>query len=741
VNKSHWLIAAALGVATVAPITAHAQVAGAIGHPLPATDLPARTVSVRVIAGKISDPVVGIDVTLIVNGTPREARTDSAGRAMFPNLPANATVQAKALDEDKKEMASEEFQLTGDTGQRLLLSTKPFQPMGGGGGAAPFAGGGAGGGMPDPRQLSGEPRAEATDNPGTYTVRLTYDDLADKTPPVGVSVYLVGYKADDSISMFEAKSDAQGRATFSGLDRTSATSYFAMAQLPRGQGDQLRIDRLVSTAAVLDTRSGVRLILSAAKRDSTEPAIDDLVHLSKQDGGPAEPGKLHVVLQGVPEDGGTVELLAFRPDGEKRTVAKVVATRSAPNPLDIQGQAQFSEKPDMPAHAVHIQVHGGGGDTNQPIGGVSVRLVPAAAAQPGADVSAIGAEQKTPDTGFFEVTDSTKGPLIAVILINGKELQSQPFDLTNHGGIMDIEAHWDTQGKLGADFDVSGVKPDEALVAQSTMFNSKTPFRSPPFQPVATHGTQVTLFIYPRVLFEFSLSSHIDDEFLAVGGKFEITNNSWAPYNGGTDGMIIPLPAHFKGARVNEQDQDDVAVSQGEGFRIGKPIPPGGKTFHGQFSLPVEGGSVDWSLDLPLGAFQSGLEILQTPGMSVVPPVGVKGEVMTVPQGTYYVMPQTISIKPKQSMHMTVSGLPSIAAWRIWGPRIVGLLAIFTMLGGLALALYRTSTSRASESGRSKKREELLDELVALEKAGLTGKADEKRRVQITNELEQLWVD
>jgi len=111
-----------------------------------------------------------------------------------------------------------------------------------------------------------------------------------------------------------------------------------------------------------------------------------------------------------------------------------------------------------------------------------------------------------------------------------------------------------------------------------------------------------------------------------------------------------------------------------------------------------------------------------------------------VPQGTFYVLPQ-ISIKPKQSMHMSISGLPSVAPWRVWGPRIAGLLAILTMLGGLSLAIYRTATSRASESGRSKKREELLDELVELEKAGLTGKADDKRRAQITNELEQLWVD
>lgn len=735
--KSSWLVAAALGLAALTPATpVFAQIAGALGHPLPAPDLPPGTVSVKVIAGKISAPVSGVMVTLSVNGAPREARTDSAGRAMFPSLPAGAKIQAKVQDEDKKDIESEEFPLAADAGQRLLLSTKPFVPMGGAG-AAPFAGGAAGGGgMPEPRQLSGEPRPEATDQPGTFTVRMTYDDLEDKTPPVGVSVFLVGYNADDSIQTFEVKTDANGRATFSGLDRSGATSYFAMAQLVRGEGADQKIDRLVSTPAVLDTRSGVRLILSSAKRDSNDPAIDDLVKLGKQEGAPTEPGKLHVAMVGVPEEGATIELLALHAGGGKRTVAKTVATRSTPNPKDVQGQAEFKEQPDMPAHTVRVQVHGGGVDANNPLGGVSVRLVPASAATE-SDLSGIGTEQKTPDTGFYDVTDSTKGPLVAAISINGKQMQSPPFDLGTKGGILDIEVHWDAQGKLGADFDVSGVKPDEVLVAQTTMFNSKTPFRSPPFQLVASHGTTATLFIYPRVLFSFSLTSRIDDEFLAVGGKFEVTNNSWAPYIGGTDGMIIPLPAHFKGARVNDQDQDDVAVAQGEGFRIGRAIPPGGKSFHGQFSLPVKSGNVDWALDLPIGAFQSGLEILQTPGMSVVVPPGVKGQTMTVPQGTYFVLPQ-LSIKPKQSMHMTISGLPSMPAWRVWGPRIVGIVAILLMLGGLGIAIYRTSMARTTDVGRAKKRADLLDELVELEKSG---KQDDKRRTQITNELEELWVD
>ena len=716
------LIATLVGVAslTYAPV-ADAQIAAAIGKPLPSSDLPAGTVSVRVIAGKVSDPVVGADVTLVVNGTPRVARTDAGGRATFANLPAGATLQAKIQDEDKKEAASEEFQLSTDSGERLLLSTRPFEPMGGGG--APFAGGGGGGGMPEPRQLSGQPRPEANDQPGTYTVRLTYDDLADKAPPQGVSVFLVGYQADDKVVVLEQKSDAAGRATFSNLDRTGATSYFAMSELPRGNVT----DRLVSTPAVLDSRGGVRLILSGDKRDATGPAVDDISRIEKQDLAP-EPGKIRIVLIGVPEDTAPVSLIAQSAQaGSRRVVETKPPTRTTPDPKDIQAQSEFAPKDDIPAHGVRVQVHGGS-NANEPLGGTLIRIAPAS------DPTKIIQQQTVPEGGIVDIEEQTAGPLIAIATINGKDITSQPFDITKKGGFLDFEAHWDAQGRLYADFDSASIKPGEIVFAETTM--RKQLYRSVPFQALAGHGTKATLYIYPRIMFTFEWSAQIDDEFLAVGGKFSLTNNSWAPYVGSSDGLIIPLPAHFKGARVGEQDQDDVAVAQGEGFRIGRPIPPGGKEFHAQFSMPVENGEVDWKLDLPLGAFQSGMEIRQTPGMSVSTPPSVRGQVMTVPQGTYYVLPQ-ISILPHQSMQMTISNLPHQPEWKVWAPRIVGLFGLLVMLGGLGFALYRTSTARSDDAARASKKNALLDELVELEKSGKNA----QRRAEIASELERLWAD
>ena len=521
-----------LALVGLAAVPAHAQIAAAVGQPLPSADLDPGTVSVRAIAGSIGKPVVGTDVTLVVNGTPRVARTDDAGRVFFKDLPAGATVKASIVDEDKKKFESSEFQL-GDQGVRLLLSTKPLE-MGAGG--APFAGGA--GGMPEPRQMSGQPRAEQADAPGTITVRLTYDDFKDPQPPANVPVLLAAYRADDTIAVRAVNTDKDGRAVFDNLDVKGETSYFAMAELPRNGA----VDRMTSIPCVLDARTGVRLVLSAAKRDSKDPPIDDLNKLDKQDREPGD-GKLHVVLDGVPEATAKVRVIAMGGNGARRVIAEVPVTRAAPDPSNVVAQDQFQARPDAPAHALHVQVHGGAVGANEPLGGVKIVLVPAKQKTPGE-----GAGTLTPDGGELDLSDPTNEPLVAEITIHGKLMRSKPFDLTKQGGVLDIYAQWEAEGKLVADVDLSAATPNDVVFAETKMRNAT--YRTAPLQPVPGRGAAVTVYVYPRVMFTFSLTSRVDDEFLAVQGRFELTNNSWAPYVGGPDGLVIPLPKHFKGAQI-----------------------------------------------------------------------------------------------------------------------------------------------------------------------------------------------
>jgi hypothetical protein len=711
------LVAIALA-ASAAP--ASAQIAAAIGRPLPAQDLPAGTVSVRVIAGSPSSPVEGTDVTLVVNGTPRVARTDSAGRAIFKDLPAGATVQAKVLDADKKETSSETFPLSGDSGVRLMLSTKPFQP---GAGMA----GGAGGAMPDPINMSGQPRPEQNDPAGQFTVRLTYDDFADKTPPTNVPVWLVAYHADDSIEAQLEHSDKEGRATFRGLDRAGTTAYFALAQLPRNNA----IDRLVSMPVTMDGRAGIRLILSSQKHDSTEPPIDELSHLDKQDSVPPD-GKVRVSVEGLPTSD-AITLFAIGADHKRVTIGKAMPKIGAPDPSEVMANAHFEPQADLPAGTVELRVHGGAEGTNEGLANVAVRIVKKSALAKNDFTGAI--ESKTGNDGTVRVALQATEPVVALVTINGKEMTSPPFDLAKGGGTLEVTAQWPGTGKPEAEFDVPA-NPDTIYFAETSLQikGETTIYHSAPFQAVPGKGTHVSLFIFPRILFQFSLTSQLDDQYLVVGGRFEVSNNSWAPYYAGKDGLLLPMPKGFQSAQINEDDQNDVGTAEGQGFRVVAPIPPGGRQFHAQFALPVRDGSVSWDMDLPLGVYQSGMELMHVPGSEVHTPPNVQGQLAKAPNGQEFFVLENISILPKQRMVLSIDGLPALPSWRVWVPRVVGVFVVLVMLGGLGVALGR----RAREDGtRAARRQALLDELVELERTN----KDKKRREAILSELEALWGD
>lgn len=718
-------LTAALAGALVATPIASAQPAAAIGHPLPDGKLSVGTISVRIVAGSPSSPVVGSDVTLLVNGEARVARTDAAGRATFSGLTAGAQVQAKIADADGKDIVSDVFPVPEEGGARVMLSTKPFQGMGGmPSGGAPFAGGA---GMPAPRQLSGQPRPERADAPGTYTVRVTYNDVAiengkmtDKHPPVGTPVALVGYSADDKVSLKVTPVDKDGLVTFTDLDQTGATSYFALTQLPRQPGT----DRLIAVPVVLDSQQGARVILSGEKRDDTAAPVDDYGKLSPGDAFPTPAGKVRVTLDGVPTDPKAEVTLVNALTGKPIGVA--APQRGQADPSNVRGSADFDNKTDIPAGTLQVVVMGGPGSAQNPLPGVEVHLVSAADDKP-----IEGAVATTDASGKATLKVQATAEVKAVLLINGKPMASNPIDLSHNGGLLGAMAQWDDQGKPEAMFDVP-LPAGSVLYAETHM--SGQLFRSLPFQTVAEAGTRTSIYIYPRVLFHFSLRAFIEDQLLAVQGTWEVTNYAWAPYRSSPDGLMIPLPAGHKGGIIAGDDQAEVAVAAGEGFRIMRPIPPGGRKFRAGFSLPVDNGEVSFSLPLPLGTWQSGIEIRQNPGMTVRLPAGVQGETRTASTGEPWFVIDNITIDRKQSMAMTIVGLPAVPPWKVWAPRIVGLLVCLTLLGAVLLVVLRRPGA-AGVPDASARRQTLLDELVELERSGKDG----KRKEQVLAELERLW--
>jgi hypothetical protein len=716
-RRSSLVFALALGAAgssgvalTASP--AAAQIAAALGKPLPSPDLPVGTVSIRVVAGSAASPVVGTAVTLVVGGTPREARTDSAGRATFPGLPPGTPVVAKVLDEDKAEHASEEFTIPDNGGMRVMITTKPWQ--GGAAGGAPFAGGG--GGMPNPRSMSGEPRAEQQDPAGVITVRLTYDDFKDT--PAGVPVVLVGYAADDTTSYQIVASDKDGRARFEGLDRSGGTSYFAMAQLPRNNA----IDRLTSGPVVLESQLGVRMILSSEKRGSTAPPIDDLGKADAQVETPA--GKVRVLLEGIADLSSKVTLI----DAEShKVIGQAKPAPSPPDPSRVQAEPRFASDPALPAGTLDVAIAGGPGQTEEPLAGLELRAIAASTNDAtSAKVAQTGAD------GTVRLQVPTSEPQKLVLAINGRQLVSPDLDLTKTGGKLTIRAHWEDNGRPQALVDAP--PGSGQVVYAECVFHGKT-YRSMPFQLLEGRGSKITAFVYPRAMFRFQLDAEVEDELFAVRGRFQVTNYSWIPYRSGPDGLVLPMPKGFKGAIVGDSDQSEVSVAPGEGYRIIRPLPPGGRTFHAALSLPVESGSLSWALDLPMGTYESELVIRQTPGMVVHPQGKIQGETRTVPQGTFYILAPITILEPK-SIAMTIDGLPSQPSWRKWVQGIVGLLVVGLIGAGVAYALFgRRRAGDGPDPAAEARRQRLLDELVELERSG----ANPKRREQLLGELERLW--
>jgi len=289
-----------------------------------------------------------------------------------------------------------------------------------------------------------------------------------------------------------------------------------------------------------------------------------------------------------------------------------------------------------------------------------------------------------------------------------------------------------------AQIDASTVPVGSIVYVESKMRNER--YRSLPFQIVNDRGTSVTLFIYPRTLFSFSLHGEVEDRMLGVQGRFEITNYSWAPYRSTVDGLVIPLPYGHTGAILADQDKTEVSVDKGTGFRILRPIPPGGRKFHGGFSVPVASGTMRWDWALPLGSFQSGIEIAAPTDIEVSVPAGAAGSFQNTAQGRFYVLPQ-ISIMPKQAMIMTIHGFPAVPAWKIWAPRIVGMLVLVMLVLGVGFAMLTRAKPAAAQGAspadtvRAAKRQALLDELVELDRAGV----DPTRRAKLVAALEQVW--
>lgn len=120
------VVLAVVGVSTV-PLPAQVQMPNPkemSGRPLPATDVPVGTVTVRVIRGGFDKDVPNQPVEFTIDGTARVVNTDATGRATVSGLRSGTSVTAVATV-DGERLESQTF-VMGSSGMRVaLVATDP----------------------------------------------------------------------------------------------------------------------------------------------------------------------------------------------------------------------------------------------------------------------------------------------------------------------------------------------------------------------------------------------------------------------------------------------------------------------------------------------------------------------------------------------------------------------------------------------------------------------------------------
>lgn len=117
------------------------QVQQMSGVPLPSGDVPAGTITVRVVREELSNNLPNVEVQLSDGKQSKTARTDAQGRAQFTSVPAGTQVRAQ-VTVDGETVMSQSFAMPSGSGIRLVLALGVGAGTGGSGGAAGSAAGG-----------------------------------------------------------------------------------------------------------------------------------------------------------------------------------------------------------------------------------------------------------------------------------------------------------------------------------------------------------------------------------------------------------------------------------------------------------------------------------------------------------------------------------------------------------------------------------------------------------------------
>jgi hypothetical protein len=279
-------------------------------------------------------------------------------------------------------------------------------------------------------------------------------------------------------------------------------------------------------------------------------------------------------------------------------------------------------------------------------------------------------------------------------------------------------------------------------------FNSK-PFMLPPGM-----GAGRRILVIDQIIPTMHMAAEVDDTQLRIQARYMLQNFLGGPWDPGAAGLPLPLPLGSTGAQTADES-GRVKIEPGKGILWKGILPPGQTELDTAYGMPITDGSATFVMNAPLGLFQSTLVVEHTAGSAItsvtvdvpagtraIPPIPMPEK--EADNGRKFYVAENVTVPAGATLTFTVSGLPQHPASQRYGRIVAGIAVLLMMICALAVTIFDPFGKRAAakaaaapaEGGRTgtgrrkeltTRKEQLFDELVALERKRAAQQIDEDR--------------
>lgn len=327
------------------------------GIPMPASDVPSGSVTVRLVRGDISNNIVGHRVELHVGARVQTANTDENGRAVFTGIEAGSQVRALAVI-DGERLESQNFTLPQAGGVRLVLAAG-VGPGTAGAARGPGGTGATGGATPPvaPGEIvfAGDSRIQIEFDDDTLEVFYLFDLVNPASTPIHPKTEMAFELPEgaEQAAMLEGSSTqatVRGRSvSISGPFAPGVTPVQLAFSLAPAGPDRILVQKLPVTWArvqVVMTRAGLAKISSPQFANASEMADGGGAVMLGAGGALAANREMTLSLTGLPSRSHVGRYLALALAGLVLILGAYAAMSGGGASGDVARRAQLVERRD-----------------------------------------------------------------------------------------------------------------------------------------------------------------------------------------------------------------------------------------------------------------------------------------------------------------------------------------------------------------------------------------------------------